>query len=371
MHAPGGSDTENRSPLPALSLCQEIERLVHIERRAAWLLCHHFAELADRFDAKDPELDAYENIVQLAQLRVGMPERAVRERVRVGRALRELPATRAAFAAGAISYAKVREVTRVAEPASEEEWLETARVESVRSLERKVARARHPDAQTAIDTPRVKQASEEAFVDVQLRLPAETWSLVLRAMDEMRRRSQVSLSDPAALEALARWALASRGQPAPAPAEEASTAGERGDVAFLNALTARTAEEVESEPALPSAPAEMTRPGHSNPEGAPSASDPTDSTRPGHDDALAPAPGKIPISDDSIDVARRILPVIENGAATGDEVVYATGLAWKQLVVPMLELEVAGVIAQTHRGLMLTPWAKRHRFNAVAAKLRH
>ncbi|MDZ7733738.1 MAG: DUF222 domain-containing protein [Acidimicrobiia bacterium] len=44
-----------------------------------------------------------------------------REHVRVARALRELPAIRAGFEKGSLSYAKVRHLTRVATPGSEEE----------------------------------------------------------------------------------------------------------------------------------------------------------------------------------------------------------------------------------------------------------
>src|SRR5215469_15534112 len=42
-----------------------------------------------------------------------------REHVRVARALRELPAIRAEFAAGRMSYAKVRALTRIEVPATE------------------------------------------------------------------------------------------------------------------------------------------------------------------------------------------------------------------------------------------------------------
>jgi hypothetical protein len=43
-----------------------------------------------------------------------------REWLRIGRSLRELPAIAAAFAAGAVSYSKVRALTRVATPANED-----------------------------------------------------------------------------------------------------------------------------------------------------------------------------------------------------------------------------------------------------------
>jgi hypothetical protein len=56
--------------------------------------------------------------------RLGMRLGAARERVRVGHALRELPAIAAAFGAGRLSYCKVRALTRVATPATESELLE-------------------------------------------------------------------------------------------------------------------------------------------------------------------------------------------------------------------------------------------------------
>lgn len=46
--------------------------------------------------------------------RCAVAPRSAREHVRVARALEELPRVRAAFAAGELSYAKVRALTRVA-----------------------------------------------------------------------------------------------------------------------------------------------------------------------------------------------------------------------------------------------------------------
>ena len=56
--------------------------------------------------------------------RLGMRLGAAREHVRVGHALRELPAIATAFGAGQLSYCKVRALTRVATPATESELLE-------------------------------------------------------------------------------------------------------------------------------------------------------------------------------------------------------------------------------------------------------
>jgi hypothetical protein len=60
---------------------------------------------------------------------------AAREHVRVGRALEGLPLTRAAMAAGGLSYSKVRAITRVAVPAIEKELLEVARSSTATGLE--------------------------------------------------------------------------------------------------------------------------------------------------------------------------------------------------------------------------------------------
>jgi hypothetical protein len=61
---------------------------------------------------------------------------AARERVRVARSLAALPAVTAAFAAGELSYSKVRALTRVAEPETEDALLEMARTGTASHLER-------------------------------------------------------------------------------------------------------------------------------------------------------------------------------------------------------------------------------------------
>lgn len=353
------SSAEQVSSLPACSLCEELERLVHIERRAAWLVCHHFAVLADRFDEEDPALSSYESVYQLGHLRLGMSERQVRERIRVGRALRQLPQTRIAFASGAISYAKVREITRIAEPDSEEHWLHTARAESVRSLERHVARARRVDPVSAPAPREVKTSPDAAFVDVQLRLPVATWELVLRAMEATRQTTQVSLSDAEALAAVARWALASR-----------TPHGEKDEVRFMDDVAARI--DSDESPPDEAASIDVTRPGPCPTQSESPATDPSDTTRPEQKDALAPAPGRCAISAECVEAARALVPAIESGEAESpDQLIRLTGLSAQQFAVTILELELAGIVAQTHRGLMLTPWALRHRFKAVAAKRWH
>ncbi|MFA5883452.1 MAG: DUF222 domain-containing protein [Acidimicrobiia bacterium] len=66
----------------------------------------------------------------------GLDARSARERVRVARALLELSAVREAFAAGALSYSKVRAITRIATPETEFGLVETARHATAAHIER-------------------------------------------------------------------------------------------------------------------------------------------------------------------------------------------------------------------------------------------
>lgn len=61
---------------------------------------------------------------------------AAREKVCVARALRELPGVSEAFAAGRLSYSKVRAITRVATPANEALLVEYGQSSTAAQLER-------------------------------------------------------------------------------------------------------------------------------------------------------------------------------------------------------------------------------------------
>jgi len=75
-----------------------------------------------------------------------MDRGAARERVRLARALVDLPAPSAAMASGDLSYSKLRALTRVAPPESEGELLELAQEASGGELERLLRIRRISDA---------------------------------------------------------------------------------------------------------------------------------------------------------------------------------------------------------------------------------
>src|SRR5262249_55440189 len=79
--------------------------------------------------------------------RVGLDPGAARERVRVARALGTLPRLAEALARGELSYAKVRALTRVATPETEDRPLAVGRAGTAAHVERIVRGWRHVDRQ--------------------------------------------------------------------------------------------------------------------------------------------------------------------------------------------------------------------------------
>jgi 5-methylcytosine-specific restriction endonuclease McrA len=126
--------------------------------------------------------------------RCALSPRAAREHVRVARCLTELPLIREAFASGELSYAKVRALTRVAEPANEEELLELARHMTASQLERAVRAYRQVTARDADDLHALAYAGytwePDGSLIIRARLAPEDGALFVRALEASRDRLQ-------------------------------------------------------------------------------------------------------------------------------------------------------------------------------------
>lgn len=216
---------EYHPELATLELLGEIRRLFATERRIEHLVCRYLADLADRIrQGRDAALWAYADELHAARCCFGLGMRDTRERVRIGRALRQLPRIEAAFVGGELSCSRVREVTRVAEPETESHWLELARSLDMRSLERRIAAAReHGERDKRGDAGASAPMDERArtewlsqnAVRVTFTLSAEAWALLERAL-EGARRSGGAMSEAEALQAVARDALSAQTQGADA-----------------------------------------------------------------------------------------------------------------------------------------------------------
>ena len=115
-----------------------------------------------------------------------MSSGTAREHVRVARALRDLPVIRAEFAAARLSYAKVRALTRIATPETEEGLAEIAGPMTGNQLER-FARARRQVSHADDAAARVRRRLAWRFEDDgslagTFRLPPLDGAVLLRAL---------------------------------------------------------------------------------------------------------------------------------------------------------------------------------------------
>src|SRR6266446_2241574 len=93
------------------------------------------------------------SLLEYLEAVLGYGPRAAGERVRVALALDELPELADALASGELSYSAIRELTRVATPAKQREWLDFARGKNLRQIEDKVAQHKKGDKPTDRPSP--------------------------------------------------------------------------------------------------------------------------------------------------------------------------------------------------------------------------
>src|SRR5213594_170702 len=131
-------------------LGDEIAELsAHLDAATARLL-----DLIREFDAREGWNTGFRSCAAWLSWRVGLDLGAARERVRVARALGTLPRLAQALARGELSYAKVRALTRVATPETEERLVAVGRAGTAEHVERIVRGWRRVD--------RIAEAREEA-----------------------------------------------------------------------------------------------------------------------------------------------------------------------------------------------------------------
>jgi 5-methylcytosine-specific restriction endonuclease McrA len=145
---------------------------------------------------------------------VGFAPGAAREHVRVARALGTLPRLSRALARGELSYAKVRELTRVATPETEERLLAVGRAGTAEHVERIVRGWRRMDRKAEAPEAARHHAGralqvyqdEDGSVRIRGRLAPEVGALLLKALDAaretlyQRRRAEASEAETPRME---------------------------------------------------------------------------------------------------------------------------------------------------------------------------
>ncbi len=148
----------------AAVLGEEITELAAHIHAAMFRLLEKIREF-DRLDGW--KLDGINSCAHWLQWQCGMNMGAAREKVRVARALADLPKISASFSEGRISYSKVRAMTRVATPKNEEFLLGVARHGSAAHVEKVVSNYRHGKRLEALKTENRRHVQRELswFVD--------------------------------------------------------------------------------------------------------------------------------------------------------------------------------------------------------------
>src|SRR5947209_2983924 len=171
-------------------LGDEIAELsAHLDAATARLL-----DLIREFDAREGWNTGFRSCAAWLSWRVGLDLGAARERVRVARALGTLPRLAQALARGELSYAKVRALTRVATPETEERLLAVGRAGTADHVERIVRGWRRVDrkAEARDDTRRHASRAlhvyqgEDGMVIVRGRLAPEVGAVLVQALTAAR-----------------------------------------------------------------------------------------------------------------------------------------------------------------------------------------
>src|SRR6266849_835348 len=171
-------------------LGDEIAELsAHLDAATARLL-----DLIRAFDARGGWNTGFSSCAAWLSWRVGLDLGAAREKVRVARALATLPLLAQALARGELSYAKVRALTRVATPETEERLLGVGRAGTAEHVERIVRGWRRVDRDAESGESATRHRSralhvyrnEDGMVAIRGRLEPEVGELLIQALAAAR-----------------------------------------------------------------------------------------------------------------------------------------------------------------------------------------
>src|SRR5881296_708211 len=182
---------------PTVASAVELERLgdqiaelsAHLDAATA-----HLLDLIRDFDARGGWGNGFHSCAAWLSWRVGLDQGAARERVRVARALGTLPRLAKALGRGELSYSKVRALTRVATPETEERLLAVGRAGTAEHVERIVRGWRRVDRQAEARESARQHASRalhvypdaDGTVILRGRLTPDVGALLMQALAAAR-----------------------------------------------------------------------------------------------------------------------------------------------------------------------------------------
>ena len=166
---------------------------------------YRIVHLAARYDEELEWFHAgHKNPASWISTQLGIHAATAREWIRVGHALRHLPAIDTAFARNELSYAKVRILTRWAAPENERQLLSLAHTRTADRLTTAISQALADDGET--DEERDARLHDARAVTtwtdgsgmtvIRIALPPSTGKPILAAVDELVRRIAATPADP-------------------------------------------------------------------------------------------------------------------------------------------------------------------------------
>ena len=143
------------------------------------------------FDEEEGWNCGFLNCARWLTWRIGLAPSAAREKVRVARALADLPLMSEAMKRGELSYSKVRALTRVARPETEKELVELGRAGTAAHIERVVRAWRRIDRSVEAADDELRDASshvtthidENGMFVIRGRLAPEAGEVLMKALD--------------------------------------------------------------------------------------------------------------------------------------------------------------------------------------------
>lgn len=180
--------------IPPESALSDGELVARITELAGYLNAahYHWLTLIAEFDRRKGWSDGgSRSCAHWLNWKVGLDLGAAREKVRVAQALGALPRISAAMQRGKLSYSKVRALTRVAEPATEDYLLSIAlhgtahHVEKLVRCYRRVCEAQELGREAHQQARRelVFHYDDDGSLVIRARLPAEAGAVLLKALE--------------------------------------------------------------------------------------------------------------------------------------------------------------------------------------------
>ena len=165
---------------------------------------HRLLSLVRQFDEQQGWVHlGFHSCAHWLNFKCGIDMNTARERVRVAHALGRLPKIDERFSAGAVSYSKVRAMTRIADANNEDYLLMIAKhgtahhVEKLVRLCRRVERRR--DAEVAVQQHNNRQLSyyydSDGSLVIKGRFPAEQGAVIVKALEMAMERQYAEQSD--------------------------------------------------------------------------------------------------------------------------------------------------------------------------------